>query len=157
MPLIYFYGNYNRYKEHDSTNWWSRSSATKHCFSTQTPSQLRVFASNGQEPACHTLHVGSAPAEVTHCQRCSHVPPAASLCSQTLLSPSAFTSADECRWAPFFCTEGFNSTPLLYTHFQVSRHFVRPPLCRHLSRGNNAERGVGGRPNVHCHPAAMRS
>jgi len=36
----------------------------------------------------------------------------------------------------FFCMEEFNYTPLLHTHFHIRRHFVRLPLCCHLSQGN---------------------
>jgi hypothetical protein len=35
----------------------------------------------------------------------------------------------------FFCMEEFNYTPLLHTHFHVRCHFVRLPLCCHLSHG----------------------
>ena len=36
----------------------------------------------------------------------------------------------------FFCTEEFNVTPLLHTHFHVRCHFIRLPLCCHLSYSN---------------------
>ena len=36
----------------------------------------------------------------------------------------------------FFCMEEFNYTHLLHTHFHVRCHFVRQPLCCHLSHGN---------------------
>ena len=36
----------------------------------------------------------------------------------------------------FFHMEEFNYTPLLHTHFHVRHHFVRLPLCCHLSHGN---------------------
>ena len=38
--------------------------------------------------------------------------------------------------AIFFLMEEFNYTPSLRTHFHVRRHFVRLPLCCHLSHGN---------------------
>ena len=36
----------------------------------------------------------------------------------------------------FFRMEELIYTPLLHTHFHVRRHFVRLPLCCHLSHGN---------------------
>ena len=38
MPASYFHGNYNRY---NNAIWWSKFSATKHCFATQ-PSPFAV-------------------------------------------------------------------------------------------------------------------
>ena len=37
----------------------------------------------------------------------------------------------------FFCMVEFSETPLLHSHFHVKHHFVRLPLCCHLSHGNN--------------------
>ncbi len=37
----------------------------------------------------------------------------------------------------FFHTEEFSDTPLLHLHFHVRCHFVRLPLCCHLSHGND--------------------
>jgi len=36
----------------------------------------------------------------------------------------------------FFRMEEFNYAPLLHMHFHVRHHFVRLPLCCHLSHGN---------------------
>ena len=38
-------------------------------------------------------------------------------------------------WCHFFHVEEFNSIPLLHLHFHVRGHFVRLPLCFHLSHG----------------------
>jgi len=43
MPPIYFHGDYNRYKEHNNTIGWSKFSATKHYFSTQSLPLARHF------------------------------------------------------------------------------------------------------------------
>ena len=44
-----------------------------------------------------------------------------------------------------FRMEEFNYTPLLHPHFHVRRHFVRLPLCCHLSHGNKRVTGKGGK------------
>ena len=43
----------------------------------------------------------------------------------------------------FFCMEEFSSTPLLHKHFYVRHHFVRLPLCCHLSHSNKIQWSIG--------------
>jgi len=45
----------------------------------------------------------------------------------------------------FFCTEEFNSTPLLHMHFQVRRHSVKLSLCCHLSHENKKAGNISGK------------
>ena len=52
----------------------------------------------------------------------------------------ALMNASECH---FVHMEKFSSTPLFRTHFHVRRHFVRLPLCCHLSHRNNMLRNIG--------------
>ena len=42
-----------------------------------------------------------------------------------------------------FCLEEFSDTHLLHTHFYVRHHFVRLPLCCHLSNGNKMQWSIG--------------
>ena len=44
-----------------------------------------------------------------------------------------------------FHMEESNSTPSFHTHFHVRHHFVRLPLCCHLSHGNRMWRNTGGK------------
>ena len=50
-------------------------------------------------------------------------------------------NVNECN---FFHREEFSDTSLLHRHFHVRCHFVRLPLCCHLSCGNNMEQRIGG-------------
>ena len=60
---------------------------------------------------------------------CVHIPCLVSVnIQQTLMNVS------KCN---FFCMEEFNSTSLPHTHFHGRHHFVRLPLCCHLSHSNN--------------------
>jgi len=45
----------------------------------------------------------------------------------------------------FFCMDEFNDTPLFQSHFHVSCHSVRLPLCHHLSHGNKMKQNIGGK------------
>ena len=51
----------------------------------------------------------------------------------------------------FFCMEEFSDTPLLHQHFHVRHHFIRLPLCCHLSNGNNVYGILVGRFSLYCH------
>ena len=46
--------------------------------------------------------------------------------------------------AIFSHKEELSDTLLLHTHFHVRHHFVRLPLCCHLSHGNNMQWNIGG-------------
>ena len=97
--------------------------------------QLCIFASN-EEPACHThknLHLERYSLSVLLKCTTHHL----HVLRSTVGLHRHSSSISECQWMPFFCMEEFSDTLLLYTHFHVTCHFVRLPLCCHLSHSNN--------------------
>ena len=80
MHPIYFYRNYNRYKEGNNTTWYRNFSATKHWFSMQSP-----------------------PLPLHFYQWWTRVPPTASLCWHPLFGLHKWSAnTDECQWVPVF-------------------------------------------------------
>lgn len=82
------------------------NSATKRCFSQQSPPLLAMHFHQQRRRACMLHSAKSAPAEVTHCCHCwsMHHP---LLCSHPLFCPCKCSgSVDECQWMPFFLCEG---------------------------------------------------
>jgi len=75
----------------------------------------------------------------------------------TVWAPETFS---KWRWmwrgVIFFHMEEFSDTPLLHMHFHVRCHFVRLPLCCHLSHINKKWLNIGGKvqplPSHHHHP-----
>jgi len=74
-------------------------------------------------------HVAVASAETCH-------PPPHSANVHCLVSINVQQALMNVMGCNFFHVEEFNYTPLLHTHFSCRRHFVRLPLCCHLSHGN---------------------
>ena len=81
-----------------------------------------------------------------------HAPPTTSLCSQTLFGLHKHSARiDECKCTIFCHVEEFSDTPLLHVHFSVSCHFVKLPLCCHLSHSNKMWWILVGRFTFYCH------
>jgi len=75
------------------------------------------------------FHVPVATAETHH-------PPPHCANIHCLVSVNVQQASMNVTGCNFFCMEEFSYTPLLHMHFHVIRHFVRLPLCCHLSHGN---------------------
>ena len=75
------------------------------------------------------FHIAVATAEMHH-------PPPHCANIHCLVSVNIQQASMNVTGSNFFHMEEFNYTPLLHTHFHVRRHFVRLPLCCHLSQGN---------------------
>ena len=75
------------------------------------------------------IHVAVTTAEMQYpSSHCAHIH---SLVSINVQQVSINVSVCHC-----FCMEKFSDTPMLHTHFYIRHHFVRLPLCCHLSHGN---------------------
>ena len=139
FPPIYFHGSHNRYKKNSNTVWQSKFSATKHYFSTRSHSYawLYSFPIDEQEPACcacKNLHQWRWPTVAVASIKCTTH---SSLCSHPLFGlHKCSASISECQWVPFFYMEEFSDAPFLHMLFHVSHHFVRLPICCHLSYSN---------------------
>ena len=138
MPSVYFLRNCNNYEEHNDFLIEEICSYGALCFNSHHH-ELCIFTSNEQEFACFHCKK-SAPAEVTRCfwQCCCNAPPTTSLCSHPLFDLHKLsTGISKCQWVSFFFhMEEFNSMPLVHLCFHVRCHFVRVPLCCHLSHSN---------------------
>jgi len=101
--------------------------------------KLFIFSRDEQRSACCTrknAHEQRQPtvtvtiAEMHHPS--SHCAP--SHCLVSINIQQALMNFSGCN---FFHMEETNSIPLLHVHFDVRCHFVRLPLCCHLSHSNN--------------------
>jgi len=78
--------------------------------------------------ACKSIYL-----EVIHCCHCWNTPLTASLCLHPLFSLQKY-SASVSGWY-FYHMEESSYASLFHTHFHVRCHFVRLPLCCHLTHG----------------------
>ena len=75
------------------------------------------------------FHIAVATAETHHSPpHCANI-----YCSVSINIQQVSMNVIGCN---FFRMEEFNCTSLLHMHFHVRHHFVRLPLCYHLSHGN---------------------
>ena len=128
-------------KEHNSTVWQRKFSATKHYLSTQSPPLAMHF----HQPWARALRFVVWQlcmaiwnmACLSHCSpHCWNSPPthcANTYCLIFINVQQASVNANGCH---FSCMEEFSSTHLLHAHFHVRHHLVRLPLWCHLSHGN---------------------
>jgi len=84
------------------------------------------------------------------CHPCWNAPP--TVLSSTVWSPKPFSNSRRVSMAAiFFHTKEFNATALLSVTFHVRWHFVRLPLCCHLSHSKKKWNGIlEGRFNFYC-------
>ena len=98
------------------------------------------------------FHIDVATAETRH-----PPPPCANI--HCLVSVNIQQASMNVIGCSFFGMEEFSYTPLLHMHFHVRRHFVRLPLCCHLSHGNiiswNTGRKVQPLLPYHQHPLTL--
>ena len=109
---------------------------------------LFLFASCEQEPACHTRNhlyqwkwptVSIATAEMHHSE--PHRAPIPCLVSRNIHQVSVHAMHAIFSMWKNSVTQEF----MLQTHFQVGHHFVRVPLCCHLSQSNKMYQKISGK------------
>jgi len=66
-----------------------------------------------------------------------HHPPPHCAHIHCLVSTSIQQASENVSECHFSYIEKFIDTPLLHMYFHVRHHFMRQPLCCHLSHGNN--------------------
>jgi len=125
MPPIYFHGNYNRYKEHN-TIWQRKFSATKHCFQIYLLPLAMLFCQPWRR-ACMLQSWKTAPAEVTNCftaamtssllKQNSHCP---TVLTSTVWSPSIFSKHEWMSMGAIFSSWGNSVTHLCFVCTSVS-------------------------------------
>ena len=149
-PPIYSHGNYNRYNECSNSAWWGKFSATRHYFPTRPAPLAMRLHQQWQQAAYHARQnlqqqrwpaVAVIAAETQHY---THIH-----CLVSINVQQASMNRHNC----FLCMTEFSGTPLLHPHF----HFVRLPLCCHLSHSNKMQWDIGGKVQpllpYHQHPS----
>jgi len=112
MPCVYFHENYNSYKEHIDTIWWSTFSATDYCFSGQTLQLAMHFSQRWMRGpvccTCNNMHQGSASLPPSSLLKCH---PPFTVLTSTVVSINVhrgwwmFMGAIVSTWHTFAATE----------------------------------------------------
>ena len=122
MPPIYVNGNYNRYKEHNSTIWQSKFSATKHYFSTQSSPLAYAFSPVTNK----SLH--------TTCKNLHHL----TVLSFTVCFYKCSESINKCHWVQFFLHGGIQWHTLASYTLPCQMSFSQTaPLLPPITRRQN--------------------
>jgi len=158
MPLVYLYGNYNRYKEHNNTVLeYSYKTLLQH----RHHHKVYIFANNGKEPVCCVckslyghLECGLSSYSCCHCW---NTPPTASLCSQPLFGlHKCSVSIDECERVHFFFSWRTLTTHFCFIHTSMSDAILSefPPaaICHTATKCNNTGGKIQPLLPSHQHP-----
>ena len=160
MPPICFHRYYNRCKEHNSSIWWSKFSASKHRSNTVTTiSSAFLPAMKKSLHACcasknlhghpeRDLSFMSVPPLLKHTIHCLTV------LTSTVWSPGTFS---RCWWisvgAFFFHMKDISDTPLLHPRCHVRCHVVKLPFSAICCTATTFSEKWAGRFNPCCHTA----
>jgi len=137
MPSIYFHGNYNSFKEHNNTMDRANSQLQYAFFQHSHQHKLCIFATDKQQSGCHICNCISVAKNLFYMSLSPLLK-----CTTHLLTVLTSTgwsvqqSSMNVSGCHFFHMEEFSSTPLLHMCFHVRYHFVKLPLCCHLSHGH---------------------
>jgi len=140
MLPIYFHGNYNRYKEHSNTTLLCSQtpfiSISIQCVSMNV-SGCVLTSSLPATGTPRSFSAGLLSSHLFHpsvcigngCSLYPGVKPFTWICLTSWGSPEPTAQA-------WLSPSEINDKPLLHTRFCARHHFIRLPLCCHLSHGN---------------------
>ena len=136
MPPVCFHGNYNIYKEHNSTHYMIEQIFSYKTLFFNTVTTIGCAFSLVINGSLRAELLTSAPAEVPlcHCHHCWNAP-STPHCAHTHSRnvQQVLMNGSGCH---VFHVEEFSSIRLLHPHFHVRHHSVRLPVCCHLSHGS---------------------